>query len=381
MADIFEEEEAQVYPVLYSTDSKGKVRTWGMERIGDRYRTISGTLGGKHTVTGWTTCEAKNEGRANATTPDQQAHQEVLAEYEKKKKRKYYENLEDADGGAKYFEPMLAKEFDAKKQTFPCYAQPKLDGIRCILKADGAWTRKGEPITSIPHIVDGLKGLFAEYPAVILDGELYNHDLKEDFNEIASMVRKKYPDELFLFKTAELVQYHVYDLPSARDDFSGRNIALNVLRSHFPDSVRLVQTIKAESQSELDIWQAAWLQDGYEGQMVRNDTPYEKGKRTKNLLKRKEWTDGEFPISRILEGNGNWAGFAKMVEFILPNDHRDENGDRPKAGIKGNKAFCKALLDDREKYQQVKVKFFNFTPAGIPRFPIAIDWFEDERKD
>jgi hypothetical protein len=79
-----------------------------------------------------------------------------------------------------------------------------------------------------------------------------------------------------------------------------------------------------------------WLVLGYEGSMWRDNKPYEQ-KRSKTLKKRKDFIDEEFPISKIIEGNGNWSGCAKAVEFIMPGDKRDENGDRPKGGIKARR--------------------------------------------
>jgi DNA ligase-1 len=110
---------------------------------------------------------------------------------------------------------------------------------------------------------------------------------------------------------------------------------------------------------------------GYEGSMWRDDKPYEQ-KRSKTLRKRKDFIDEEFPISKIFEGNGNWAGCAKAVEFTMPGDKRDEDGNRPKAGVKGTQEFARQLLADKDKYEDGKgtgtIRYFMLTPAGIPRF-------------
>src|SRR3546814_5619389 len=88
-----------------------------------------------------------------------------------------------------------------------------LDGVRCIATKDGLFSRQGKPITSCPHISTALTPLFEHTPSLVLDGELYNHDLKDNFNEIISLVRKqKLTPEQFA-ETAKVVQYHVYDLP------------------------------------------------------------------------------------------------------------------------------------------------------------------------
>ena len=43
------------------------------------------------------------------------------------------------------------------------------------------------------HILDELQPFFNKYPDVVLDGELYNHDLKDNFEKIISLVRKQKP--------------------------------------------------------------------------------------------------------------------------------------------------------------------------------------------
>jgi len=84
------------------------------------------------------------------------------------------------------------------------YIQPKLDGVRCLIQAEGltpyhdsdpvshgfvvkAYSRTGKEWKNIDHILDELHPFFAKNRNVILDGELYNHDLKNDFEKIISL--------------------------------------------------------------------------------------------------------------------------------------------------------------------------------------------------
>ena len=80
---------------------------------------------------------------------------------------------------------MLAGDYTKRPQT-QGWSQPKLDGIRCIANQSGLWTRAGKEITSCPHIWESVKPFLDANPGVTLDGELYNHELKEDFNKISS---------------------------------------------------------------------------------------------------------------------------------------------------------------------------------------------------
>lgn len=365
------------HPTLYTVDSKGKTRTWRMEVDGDRYRSIAGLLDGEKVESGWTIAQPKNVGRANATTAEQQAELEVLAEYKKKRDRKYHDDLAEV-AGAKFFAPMLAHEF---KSLPPgrAYSQPKLDEVRCIATATGLFSRQGKPFTAVPHIAEALAPLFAKHPMLVLDGELYQHELRDDFNQITSIVRKVKPSAEEIAIAAEKIQYHVYDLPSSEAEFETRAGELDMLLADFPHpALKLVPTAIVEDAEELDTLYGQYLTEGYEGQMVRFNTLYEVGKRSKNLLKRKEFQSQEFPVSRIIEGVGNWAGYAKAVEFILPGDKRLANGDRPKAGIKGSQAFTRELLG-KATPKETTIRFFALTPDGIPRFPIAVDFHEEAR--
>ena len=109
---------------------------------------------------------------------------------------------------------------------------------------------------------------------------------------------------------------------------------------------------------------------GYEGSMLRKDAPYEQ-KRSKTLLKRKDFKDAEFECVRIEEGLGNWAGLAKRVVCRLPD------GREFGAGIRGTQARAKELLN--ETHKQVTVRFFDYTPDGIPRFPVVTAFWADGR--
>ena len=114
--------------------------------------------------------------------------------------------------------PMLAypvsdKPIDYNKQVF---MQPKLDGVRCLIQYEGggickAYSRTGKEWKNIDHILMNLTEFFVEHPNIVLDGELYNHDLKDDFEKIISLVRKTKPTDEDRVESAEMVQFHCYD--------------------------------------------------------------------------------------------------------------------------------------------------------------------------
>lgn len=358
---------------IYKLDSKGKIRTWQYVVEGDSWWTIAGLQDGNKVTSAPTKCVP-----ASQPTAEEQAIFEAKAEETKKLKRDYHTTVEGT-AKAKYFAPMLAEKYDPKLVQAGDLAQPKLDGIRCIATKDGLRTRKGEVISSCPHISEQLVAFFHSFPNAILDGELYNHDFKDNFNELASIIRKKTPDAAQLERAARDIEYHVYDLVFG-DDFAvtatDRHFDLENQVPAFGSSIQLVPTQFVESDEEVRIFFQRCISQGYEGAMVRSGSaPYHQ-KRTKALMKFKEFISEEFVISNISEGVGNWAGYAKSVEFIMPGDLRKENGDRPDAGIKGDQAFTKDLLARRDQLigKKVTIRYFELTPGGIPRFPVAIDF-------
>lgn len=356
----------KTYPTIYKRDSKGLLRVWSMEQDGPRYRTISGLADGKLVTTEWTRAHPTNEGRANYRDSTAQATFEIEAAYEKKLTREYHRTIEATSGGAHFFKPMLAKEYT--KWAGPCWAQPKLDGIRCIATKDGLFSRQGKPITAVPHIHAALASVFASQPDMVLDGELYNHDLKEDFNEIVSIVRKKDPSADELEKAEAMIQYHIYDAPSVVGTGQARFAVAQeaaIMSGHVFVPTHLVGTVE-----ELDALYGQWLELGYEGQMVRLPGNYEQ-KRSSLLLKRKEFQDAEYEVVSIEEGQGNWSGVAKRVVCKLPD------GRTFGAGIKGSYERAKTLLNERHKV--ATVRFFALTPDGIPRFPVATVFHGAER--
>lgn len=358
----------KVYELLYTEDNKGNIRTWQMEVEGHRFRTISGLLDGKKVTSEWKEAKAKNTGRANATTAEEQAHKEVEALYTKRMKRHYYTDIAMV-GINHFFKPMLAENWDKRKDkvSYPAYQQPKLDGIRCIIDIDGMKTRNGEDIITCPHIFEELKPLFDTFPELRLDGEIYNHEYKDDFDSIISAVKRTKPSAEDLEVSKNLAEFHVYDLPSAVATFSERLFLLRMMINGAElEYTKLVDTTEVCNEEEVDALYDQHIEQGYEGGIIREDAMYE-NKRSKSLLKRKDFEDKEFEIIRLEEGQGNWAGYAKRLIFRL------EDGRECSAGMRGKREKLKKVLSEKDEYvgKQATVRYFKRTPAGMPRFPVA----------
>jgi DNA ligase-1 len=368
----------KIYDSIFKIDSKGKTRVWYMEQNDDRYRTWDGTQGGKIKSSEWRVAIPTNVGRSNERDGVAQAAFEIEATYKTKLEKDYHTSLDAAkSGGSHIFEAMLAEKY---KEFKPGYAQPKLDGFRCIAKRDGLWSRSGKPYVSSPHIMEALAPLFEANPDLILDGELYNHELRDNFDEIQSLITVKSDKKLtaeHFAKTRAMVQYHVYDIPSHKGNFDERwnhlsEFVLSALDTdRHDDPIQLVETRMVETAEQFDVLHGEWLEQGYEGSMWRNNTPYE-NRRTKNLLKRKDFVDEEFEVVAIEEGQGNWAGVAKRVTCRLPD------GRTFGAGIKGSRDRGRDLLN--ETHHIVTIKYFQLTPDGIPRFGVATKWHGEKRE-
>lgn len=359
---------------IYKRTSTGATQQWHQEISGSQYRTVCGQVGGKLVVSEWTQCEGTNIGRANERTPEEQAIFEVEANYKKKLDKEYHESIDTIDT-PKNFLPMLAKEYSPVDFTQQIFAQPKLDGMRCIATAYGLFSRNGKPIVGVPHISEALKEFFTRNHDAVLDGELYNHEYRSDFNTIISNAKKTKPTEEDLVESARVIEYHIYDwaIPARNFSFRVEKLRQEWVGYLFATHLKLVETKLCETQKILDDHFDMQLSAGYEGQMVRLDDYY-MNKRTDSLLKRKVMQTEEFILVDILEGLGNWAGYAKIARLLT------KDGVEFGAGIAGKREWCRQVLEDREAYlgTQTTVKFANLTPDGIPRFPIVKEFSRND---
>jgi DNA ligase-1 len=356
-------------PTLYSRTSNGAIQQWTIEVIDNTFKTHEGLKDGKITTSMPTICESKNVGRANETTPQDQAVAEATSKWQKKVDSGYYEDITKIDV-QKFVEPMLAKKYEDEfdESMFPIWSNVKLDGSRCVCKNDGMWSRNGKPILSAPHIRKALQPIFDKNPNAIFDGELYCHKLCNDFNKIMSLVKKTKPTSQDLEESSKVIQYWIYDyISEGKLPFSKRYERIIEDIKDLHPSLVIVEATKVDSQQKLDELNGQYIQGGYEGQIIRLDKPYEH-KRSKNLLKRKEFDDTEFEIIDIFEGEGNRTGMAGYATIRL------EDGRMCKSNIKGNQEWLKELLESASevKGQMATVRHFKRTPDGIPRFPYIV---------
>ena len=251
---------------LYARTNTGAVQSWTIEIVNNKYRTHYGQVDGAIQTTEWTICEGKNTGKKNETCASEQALKEAKATWKKKKESGYFESIEDIDNST-FTEPMLAKNYDDYKDElkYPVYSQPKLDGIRCVVKKDGMWSRNGKAIVSAPHVLVALKSFFDRFPDAILDGELYADKFANDFNAICSLVKKTKPTPQDLEDSATSIQYWVYDWIVPKT-FSDRNADITSYVTN-NNVVRRVPTHLVDTITHLKELYVKYIDEGYEGQM------------------------------------------------------------------------------------------------------------------
>ena len=368
-----------IYPTLYTQDSNGNIRVWWMEQNGNKYRTHSGVEGSDNIVTSdWSSAEPKNVGKKNATSGDEQAKAEIDAKYKKQLKTGYHESKKNADKGTAYVEPMLAQPLH-KLSKKPDYSsgnwsiQCKFNGNRCVATKDGLFTRKGERYMSVPHIDNALKDFFKKYPDAVLDGELFNNDLRQQLNEISKLIRKtKHIEESDLVESEKKVKFYIYD----GYNFRGKSDILDentpyVERKNWIDKVVIplskyfveVETIVVNSETEMLEKFNQLLNDQQEGGILRNLQGGYEHKRSKNLVKVKSEDDDEGIIVDITDGDGNWKGAATNVTLKWKNKQFD-------AVFKGSYETRAKILKDKKNWigKEVTFLYMGLTGLGTPNY-------------
>jgi len=269
--------------------------------------------------------------------------------------------------------PMLAHKYNPDKADYPAYIQPKLDGVRCVFTKDGAYSRTGKEFKNVDHIKKDLKVVFDRYPNIILDGELYNHGLKDDFEKIISLVRKTKPTQEHRDEAEQLVQYHMYDIVSyPHATYEWRMHFINTLTdSAMVRTSKCLRIIKTEVALDYDNAihkHEKYLKQGYEGSIYRSMTGKYKGTRSWDLMKFKDFEDSEATIVGYEAGKGKRQG--TIGKFIMQDDEGVEFGCPPGKGY--DYKDLAGMLNNIHDYigQRATFTYFQRTQAGSYRHPL-----------
>jgi ATP-dependent DNA ligase len=280
--------------------------------------------------------------------------------------------------------PMLAYPASAKPIDYskPTFIQPKLDGVRCVIQANKlpysvgdtdnefdviAYSRTGKEWKNINHILKELIPFFQKYPNVILDGELYNHDLRDNFEKIISLVRKTKPTDEDRLEASELTQFHCYDIIDEELPFDKRCEFISEALMLLGDSIHTLDTIMVFDEDEAQSIHRSNLKKGYEGSIVRTNDVYA-CKRSHNLRKFKDFQDAEAYIVGYEEGKGKREGH--LGKFIMQDEDGNKFGCPPGKGY--NYQDMKDMLKNIHEYmgQTATFTYFERTKAGSYRHPL-----------
>jgi len=363
-------------PTLYAHSSKGDVKVWKgwVDNLGDKsvMNFSFGLLDGKQQTQTKTITEGKNIGRSNETTHFEQAVSQLESKMNKKRDSGYGEDKENIEVPIL---PMLALPFEKRKHNieYPCYVQPKIDGVRMTCrKVDGKiemFTRKGKPFTIMTHIEKDLIRIFKHgfrEETFYLDGELYSDTLT--FQELAGVVRRSSNDEETL-KQIHYVVFDCFDLIKPFWEFKYRyRQIVDIPDIYWTDSVRDIPTIPVLTEKQIFEIHTNFTTDGHEGTMVRNEQGlYKLNSRSSDLQKLKTFLDDEYEIVGFKEGTGTDDG---CVIWECKTQDEQTFSVRPK----GSKAERQGYFQNGNKWigSKLTVRYQELTDDGIPRFPVGI---------
>lgn len=339
-----------------------------------------GQIGGKLQY-GTREIKLNNSGR----NLEEQALLEMRKKYDDKYQSGYREEGCDENDPFTTGKPMLANEYTPSLiHCWPVVVQPKLDGIRALVSLDEdgdivIQSRERRNLIKNPAQFAHIRSELADYLSRLpegswLDGEFYTHGW--DFNTIASVV-KRWKN---LHPQHDQLNYYVYDI--IEKDLLPYDQRYNLLVEAWPTdqeyySVHVIESQSATDPLEIDQLLSHYLNQGYEGVMVRqllcdNPTPEQiraasyQCKRCNSLLKYKLTFEEEMKIIDVEEAEGTHEGLALIVV-------------EDSAGRKFRITPAESHEQRRQWVQNPElviglpytVRYQNKTPAGAPRFPIG----------
>ena len=358
---------------LYGIAKSGSVYQWRIYVVHNTNDTGTifierGLIDGKKHATQDTILSGKNLGKANATTAVGQAIFNAESKRNKKLDSGYDYSIEGSrDKFNNLLKPMLAQSYEkhGKKLVYPCYAQPKLDGIRCLARRTGdtvtLYSRKGKILDLVPHINEALLEVLNDGQCA--DGELYTHGW--DFQKIISAIKKTN-------ENTTGIEYHIYDLPDMNDRSKPfvKRFNSDARSKIFEASHCLVavHTPIVRTEQALMQYEDACCNEGYEGIMARNtQSEYLFGYRSKDLLKVKRFLDEEYEIVDFTDGTSIEL---ECIVFVCKTKDDQTFSVRPV----GTHEERKVMYRNGTSYigKKLTVKYQELSNDGVPRFPVGL---------
>ncbi len=358
---------------LYTESSAGKLQQWSVwtEEVDQVVSIIRehGYVDGKIQRVSKVVPKGTNIGKANEKTAKELADDKVTKMIKDRIEDNWHLDIDEA-GVIKFLKPMLAAGFNPKKLKFPCYVQPKMDGARCTsyrhLDDETMWSRQRKEFNNVNHIKDRIKNTFGKFSP---DGELYIHG--ETFQHIISLVKKYRP------RLTEAVQYWIYDLAIPTKTFAERKDILDDMLDFINPGDALpfvkVQTDLVNNIKELNTKMAEYIELEYEGAIIRDpDALYEFNGRSIGLMKYKLFQDEEF---RVIDTEVEvWHDTVNdvhrdLIIYVCETKDHNEFRTRPTGSMLKREEDYKVKESFIGKW--LTVRFQNYSPDGIPIFPVG----------
>ena len=346
---------------LFKQNKNNSIESWNIQVIGNKIISTWGKIDGKQQIKTETILEGKNIGKANETTVEEQALFQAKSILNKKLDKGYSETIDGAKLNKEVIKPVLVENFTLKNNAnhikFPCYIQPKLDGVRTqLFLKDGEIITKSRGNKTFPEnksLFPKIKEFMEFNKLEVVDGEFYAHG--EFLEDIISCVKKPSGNRL-----ENQITFNLFDLPLNRGYEAYKNLNTNNLTN-----IEIVDTTLVNSIEEAKVLLDKYVAMGYEGVILRNVNTYEEayptgGIRTAQIQKWKEFLDEEFTVINVVsdkDGKGL---------YVCKTKEGKEFNVTPKCSHEQKKY----ILDNKEEFigKELTVRYQELTALGIPKF-------------
>lgn len=286
-----------------------------------------------------------------------------------REKKNYVDNTGKHWDDRKYYyyeNPYVVKEKNALIIDFPCYIQPKINGVRAFIKLVNnkpvIYSKLGLEY-NLPHITDWISKRLELFDLwkdkeVILDGELYIYG--ESLQTIISSVRVNQLNTsrvkfiLFDIAVEGLAQNERFFMLYSKE-------CKDILQSEIDAPIELIRTIKIGDDKRVQELTDMYISQGYEGVICRAPTGlYEFGKRPKTIVKLKRTMSDEFTIVAVISQEVD----PSLGLFVC----QTKEGKIFKTVPKGTKEYQKEVLINASSFigENLTCTFYEYTPDGLP---------------
>ena len=393
---------------LYKKDSKGKIRQWSIQvvcKVDEKneygIKTSDGLYGGniKDPI--------YKEGIPNNLfkTSRDKAQAMMESAIAKKLRSNYFHSIDEIKDEDILFMPtgcpsgMIWEEWKDKPHViYPALASGKLDGSKLYStwREDRVFlnTRSAKEHKNFRHIEEALSKLYEENPRIVLDGEAYNHDYRERFEELQSIFRKEDPTTEERALSAEVAKFYIYDAVDLDNPtaiaLERQELLIYLYNKYLKEynCIVLWKSYLMMDEEQYNHFHLNCMDEEFEGTVLKiSNAPYVQRK-NKMVMKGVFHFTHEREEVGIVEGTGTHKGIAANVTISLivvdgMNEYHEdaiftaieEHGQSrvQDCGMaKGwNHDMLKEMLENREHYigKMATIEYGGITTYGKLRFP------------